>query len=183
MRQSQRLVALSLCLSLCPSLTCQLSDVAVILGRPFICLSNGNPPLVSLRTAALIPVLYFPSAFHFSVHPSSHWVTQGALSTLLMVMWIHFLLLQQEFYITTLTRTVSHILDEQYSVFHMSFIDKLAWLVVVALLATVGRCASCAGTMIAGRCVVSSAPRLLPWWLWVGVAAFWVRWHLEMGGH
>lgn len=73
-RQSQTLVALSLCLSLCPSLTCRLSDVAVILSHPFICLSNGNPPLVSLHTAALIPVLYSPSASHFSVHPSSPWV-------------------------------------------------------------------------------------------------------------
>lgn len=40
-------------------------------------------------------------------------------------MRIHFVLSLKEFYITTLTRTVSHILDKQCAEFHMSIIDKL----------------------------------------------------------
>lgn len=36
--------------SLCPSWTCQLSDIAVILSHSFIGLSNGNPPVFSLHS-------------------------------------------------------------------------------------------------------------------------------------
>lgn len=62
-RQRQGLGALPPLLpSLCPSLTRSLSDIAVILSCPFICLPNGNPPSVWSSHSGFFPA----SLSHFS---------------------------------------------------------------------------------------------------------------------
>lgn len=56
--------------SLCPSLTLRLSDNAVILNRPFICLPNGNPPLCFLFTFSFFWLLCLIS--HSPSSPVTH---------------------------------------------------------------------------------------------------------------
>lgn len=53
--------------SLCPSLTGWLSDIAVILSLPFICLPNGNPPCFLFTFS--FPFFSFASVPFLSLRP------------------------------------------------------------------------------------------------------------------
>lgn len=53
--------------SLCPSLAGWLSDIAVILSRPFICLPNENPPVFS--SPSVVFAFFFASVPFLSLPP------------------------------------------------------------------------------------------------------------------